>query len=1126
MNAHDQQIALLRAAIEAQEALRPTLGDALVDTTLVALRGQLASLTAELSEDDRAVAPTEANVPQELADKMRIGLRAQGERRQVTVLFADISGYTALSERIDPEDVSALSSDVLRELSDVVYQYEGYVSSFAGDSVTALFGAPVGHEDDPDRALRAALTMRERVATLNRRWQERLGHELELHMGIHTGLVVTGDVGHDLRMHYTAMGDTVNTAARLQASARPGQILVSAETYRLTHEAFTFAALEPMQVKGKRAPLIVFELLRARLNPEKSRGLVGLGSAFVGRAKEFEQLQAVLTGLLATQGRIVAISGEAGIGKSRLLAEWRREADQQAHWLEGRAFAHTTGLAFGPFLDLVRRYAGITDDDSFAIARSRLRRVVDKHFQGEALAHVLFADLLNMPHSSDDEALLSGLSAEARRDRLFGFLRSLSLSLSAERPLVLVIEDLHWADNTSLELIEYLLPLTQDRPIAIVAAFRRADDPPAARFLATVRAQHADRLSEIPLSPLSAEDGAAMVERLLGGGLVPRLRDLILAKSEGNPFFVEEVLRSLIERGALVRETEGTGWETTQIAETIRVPDTLQGVLMARLDSLPVETKWVVQQASVIGRTFLYRVLGDVAEASGNIDLELSHLEREELIREFAREPEIEYIFKHALTQEVAYESLVRPRRRELHRRVGDVMEKLFADRISEFTPIVAAHFYRGEAWDKAVRYLVEAGDRAASLYANAEARQDYRQALESLGHLPDTEENRALRVDTTIKLVAVSIASDPPEENLARLSGIESLAQELTSRPSATAVDRLRHGRINYWMGRAHYYKGNAPEALGYYRQTLAIAQELGDPELLAIPASTLGQVMLLIQGQYAKAEPLLAQGCAALAKVGNWAEWSRSNGYLGAALAARGQVAAGLEEVGRALKRAREDNNWSNIGAASCHLWLTQFMAGDAQAMLTASRDAIEATLVSGDKFQTYVAYGLRGWAESRLGDHESALISMSESEVHGEALGGRLLLTDWFIAARAEIALNAGRLQEAIALAEQAVTAGQAVQNVFSQGLAHRTWALALTDLDTGLDEAAEHFAASVEALESGGIFVEAARSRAGWARLLCDHNQHTAAQQQIELATAVLQPAGRTEELAALRALLAV
>ena len=1005
MSTDDEQIVLLRTAIAAQEALRPMLGDAVVDATIAALRGQLSSLRAEPSVDEVATARLHAYVPRELADKMRIGGRVQGERRQVTVLFADLAGYTALAERLDPEEVGDLSDAVLRELSDIVYQYEGYVSSFAGDAVTALFGAPVGHEDDPERALRAALAMRERLAAVNRRWQERLGQELQLHMGVHTGLVVAGDVGHDLRLQYTAMGDTMNTAARLQAAARPGQILVSADTYRLTSEAFTFGALEPLQVKGKRAPLTVFELLRARLNPGKSRGLVGLGSAFVGREKETEQLRTVLAELRAGRGRIVAVSGEAGIGKSRLLAEWRNGAENEAHWLEGRAFAHTTDVAFGPFLDLIRRYAGIRDDDSVAVALDRLRRVVERHLLGDPIAQVLFADLLGMPRSPDDEALLEGLPAEARRERLFGFIEGLFTHLNAERPLVLVLDDLHWADSTSIDLLEHLLPLTERLPIAIGVAFRRADDGPPSRFLAVARLRHAERLSEVPLSPLSVDDGAAMVERLLGGGaLVPRLHDLILAKSEGNPFFVEEVLRSLIERGALVREEDGSGWVATQLAETIAVPDTLQGVLMARLDALPEETKWIVQQASVIGRTFLYRVLSHMAETNGDIDVELSHLEREELIRERAREPEVEYIFKHALTQDVAYESLLRPRRRELHRRVGAAMEALFADRIGEFAPIVATHFYRGEAWASAATYLIRAGDAAARLFATPEARQHYGRALEALSHLPDTVEHRGLRVDTTIKLVNVSIGSDPPELNLTRLAGIESLVRDTATRPDATVSDRLRLGRIHYWMGRAYYYRGDASEALGYYRQTLTIAQEVGDPELLAIPSSTLGQVMLLIQGQYAKAEPLLTQGCAALAQIGEWSEWSRSNGYLGAALVARGEVTAGLREVHRALERARKDNNWSHIGAASCHLWLAQFMAGDTLAMLAASRDALEATAISGDRFQTYVAYGLRGWAESRLGQHDDAQASMAETKATGDALGGRLLLTDWFDAARA--------------------------------------------------------------------------------------------------------------------------
>ncbi|HUS17032.1 MAG TPA: adenylate/guanylate cyclase domain-containing protein, partial [Chloroflexia bacterium] len=717
-----------------------------------------------------------------------------------------------------------------RDMAEAVYQYEGYIDKFVGEAVMVVFGAPVAHEDDADRALRTALAMRERLAEFNRRRADALGGALSLHVGINTGTVVAGNVGSDLRMAYTVMGDTVNTASRLQHVAQPGQILVSRDTYRLTQEAFTFAALEPITVKGKRAPLTVFELQRARLHPGKSRGLKDLGAAFVGRSAELAQLRAVRDALEGGGGRIVTMTGEAGLGKSRLMAEWRSELGDGVRWLEGRAFAHTTGLAYGPFLDLIRRYAGIKDDDSEAEARTRLNAVLAGLFPADVDAPAIFANLLAMHLAEGDAAIIAALPGEALRRRLFTLLEELFARLASERPLWLVIEDMHWADLASVELIEYLLPLTQRLPLAVVGVFRLHPDETPRIFQILAEASYPDRYTHIALTALAEAASLAMVQQLLAMPDLPdSLGAMITAKAEGNPFFVEEVLRSLIERGALVRAESGEGWETTPLIEVVRVPDTLQGLLMSRLDRLPDETKWVVQQAAVIGRVFLYRVLLHMAEQNSGLEADLSHLEREELIRERARHPEVEYIFNHALTQEVAYGSLLAGRRRDLHRRAGEALQALFAERLAEFQSIVATHFFRGEAWEPAAEYLIRAGDAATRLFAHAEARLHYTQALEALDHLPDTPANGARRVDVTTNLVSVSVVADDPAHNIARLTAVEPLARALPGPDGTLGGDTLRLARVHYWLGRSHFYRNESREAIGYYRQVMAEAREAG---------------------------------------------------------------------------------------------------------------------------------------------------------------------------------------------------------------------------------------------------------------------------------------------------------
>ena len=389
----EEQIAQLRSAISAQETLRPTLGDAVVEVTLKALRTQLDSLLAEQQDGaqpqpgpspEALLAQLQSYVPKQLADKARAAGQIEGERRQVTVVFADISGFTALSERLDAEDVAGLVNDCLKELALAVYQYEGMVDKFIGDCIMAVFGAPIALEDDAEHALRATIAMRENLQRFNRRWIEKLGQPLDVHIGVNTGMVIAGNIGNDLRMSYTVMGDTVNVAARLEDAAKAGQVFVSRNTYRLTRGAFAFQEMDPIKVKGKRDPLTVYELLHAKLQPDKSRGVEGLSSPLVGRDAERQALVECLEKLQTGRGQVAAILGEAGIGKSRLLAEIRQREGKDLTWLEGRSFAFSRSLGYGAFLDLLRRYAGIADEDAEAEAAASLKERLERHFAGRS----------------------------------------------------------------------------------------------------------------------------------------------------------------------------------------------------------------------------------------------------------------------------------------------------------------------------------------------------------------------------------------------------------------------------------------------------------------------------------------------------------------------------------------------------------------------------------------------------------------------------------------------------------------------------------------------------------------------------------------------------------------------
>ncbi|HEY0096170.1 MAG TPA: AAA family ATPase, partial [Archangium sp.] len=581
------------------------------------------------------------------------------------------------------------------------------------------------HEDDAERALRVALTMRERIEELNRRWSTRLRQPLSLHIGINTGEVIANNVGADLRMAYTGTGDTVSTAASLRDAARSGQIFVSQDTWRLTHASFDFTALEPLVLKGRREPLPVQELVRARLLPTKTRGLHELAPAFVGRQDDLSVLLEASRRLDEGQGSILSLVGEAGIGKSRLLAEWRQRLGERVRWLEGRCFPHTSAVSFGPFIDMLRRKADIKAEHAEKEAREQLYATLEHVFPGDAEAQAIFTHLLGFRASRQEEAVLANLPAQNLRQKLFSLVERYYFRLAQRRPTVLIIEDLHWADTSSLELLEHLFAVTARTRLVVVCTLRPNLEGAPVELLQHLPAHHAERYVPRVLGPLSAAHSAEMIEQLLSLTTLPEaLRALISGRAEGNPFFVEELLRSLIERGALVRGDRG--WTVTPLLQTLKVPDTLQGVLMARLDRLPVETKWLAQLASVIGRVFPYRVLLHLARHTASVEADLGHLEREDLIRERARTPELEYMFKHALTQDMAYQSLLASRRRELHRQVGEALESLYLDKVGELRSVIGSHYLRGGAWERAVTHLLAAGDTAARLYAHAEAREHY----------------------------------------------------------------------------------------------------------------------------------------------------------------------------------------------------------------------------------------------------------------------------------------------------------------------------------------------------------------------------------------------------------------
>ena len=657
----------------------------------------------------------------------------QGERRVVTVMFADLSGFTAISERMDPEYVRNLINACFEELVGIVTAYGGIVEKFIGDEIMAIFGAPVAHEDDAQRAVRVAFLMQNQL----QRFNATRGTDLGMHFGINTGLVIAGGIGTTARQDYGVMGDAVNVAARLADVAERGEILVGAETYRLTSHAFEFQQARPIRVKGKSEPVPVIKAVGLRRPEEALRVAKAgrrVGSVMIGRDVEMAALLACSDRLMRGEGGILTILGEPGLGKSRLVAEaQRRLGTRELLFLEGRALSLGQTLPYWPMLEVIRAFANVIETDEEAVALEKLTRRLRALF-GEDVRDVLpyLATLLGLELRDEEMVLrVKHLPSEAMRSQVLLTTRRFFERLCQDHPVLLTIEDLHWADEASLQLLEHLMPLIESVPLLLCLVSRTDPGTAAERLLEHASTKYQTRHTEIVVNPLSPTERATLFETLLGTSAVPsRLRETILSRTGGNPFFLEEVTRALIDLGGLVYDPVAEAWQATGSLETIVIPQTVQGVIMARIDRLQDDVKQVLKMAAVIGRSFFYRVLSAIAHADRALDHHLDELQKIEMIREKSRTPEIEYFFKHALAQEAAYESILFERRRQLHREVAECMEGLFAERLEEFYGLLAYHYARAEVWEKAQEYLFKSGDQAGRVAADAEALGHYRQAL------------------------------------------------------------------------------------------------------------------------------------------------------------------------------------------------------------------------------------------------------------------------------------------------------------------------------------------------------------------------------------------------------------
>jgi class 3 adenylate cyclase/tetratricopeptide (TPR) repeat protein len=668
-----------------------------------------------------------AYTPKHLAEKILTSAGAlEGERKQVTVLFVDVSGFTSLSERLDPEDVHGLMKRAFDLMLAEVHRYEGTVNQFLGDGIMALFGAPIAHEDHARRAVLAALGIARALEEYRAELAPR-GISFRARQGLNTGLVVVGSIGGDLRMDYTAVGDTTNVAARLQQASEPGRVTVSDATYRLVRGYVEARALGEMHLKGKDEPVRAWEVLgahetRTRLDVEAAaRGLTPL----VGRERELAVLSEAFERARAGRGQVIFVVGDPGIGKSRLLHELRRRVGEDADWQEGHCLSFGRAMAFHPLVDLLRRRFGVDETDAEPAIGAKIEQALgDVDAELRSAAPYVRALLALDPGDAEVRAM----NPAQRRGETFEALRRLLVRAAERRPQVLVIEDLHWIDGASEQFLVSL-----------------ADSVPALRALVvfTYRPGYANPFGDrsyfarIVPAALSADDSARMAAAVLAADELPAdLRALVGGKAEGNPFYVEELVKSLEESGALRRA--GGRLELARPVTELAIPDTVHDVIAARIDRLPEAPKRTLQLAAVIGREFTSRLVARLAEIRARTDELLRELTALELIHERRLYPELAYMFNHALTQDVAYESLLVQRRRELHGLVGRAIEELYADRLPEHFEVIAHHFSKAEDWERALEYLLKAAEKATRAFGLRQALDLYGEALAIARRLGD----------------------------------------------------------------------------------------------------------------------------------------------------------------------------------------------------------------------------------------------------------------------------------------------------------------------------------------------------------------------------------------------------
>ena len=1015
----------------------------------------------------------------------------EAERRQLTVMFCDLVGSTALAERFDPEDLGEIVRTYQDSCAGIVSRYEGYIARYMGDGILAYFGYPHAHEDDAERALRAGLEITKTIPKL----EPHPGLSLAVRVGVATGPVVVGEtIGEGASKEQMVVGETPNLAARLQSVAEPNTMVISPTTRKLAAEHFDYVALGAHELKGISEPVEAWLVLHLRESSEVSPATVPQGM-LVGRDQELSLLNERWVTAVGGEGQVVYLSGEPGIGKTRLVEALREKVGRdEAIQVMIRCSSYHTSSAFYPMQVHLERVIGRTADDGPAETFAKIERLLADYRFADETTTLLFAGLLGISPPAWTKPLQ--MPPEQQKEQTRAAIMAWMVEDAERQPLLLVWEDLHWADPSTVELVGSIIDHTPTVPVLVLLVARPDFNPPWGTR---------SHLTPMTLTRLGTEPVEAIAHGVTKGVTLPgELLTQIVQRADGVPLFIEEMTKSIIESGVLRRINHH--YELVEALSEITIPITLHDSLMARLDRLQ-KAKSLAQIAAVIGRHFAYPLLHSVAHIDeATLQEQLRELIDAELIYPKGVPPQATYVFKNALIQDVAYESLLHRRREELHGAIAEAIETDKGERVGEQAGVLAHHYARSAHPIKAIGYALQAGDESVRLHARAEATMHYSRALTIAQELSDSVEAQRNQIDAMVKLASVGSTREDSARDTQNLLQAQSMAEALG--------DECRLAQVLYWRSRLFYVSGDMRTALDYSEQGLAIADRISDETLAAWPVNLIGRISFL-QGDYPRASQLLARNAEQMKELGNIVEEATIWGFAAMTSAYMGELEEALSYAERGIRLARESQDPFAQAAAVYYRGFVRAVHGNWPTAIADYEEAGRTADEAGDAFRSYLIKSGAGHCHTMTGNPAQGRVLNEDALAFAEEIGTTFLL-GYLKAKHANCLIVQGEPEKAEKLSREALD----LPNIEAHSKAYALHSLAcalnaqypelVQPTKRAIEEAIAHDRAVHYRPELARVYLSYARMLQGWGQI-------EKAKEKLNEATAMFQEMGMEWDL---------